>query len=394
MPGVLPVLVSLAALLALNLWPNGRMVVEPYLPALPWLVLGLGLALAWRFNRGRPALALCLLAAGAVPAGWLDLAGQVAHSRELFALLLPASLVVLVWLPERGLISLSGLLRTLGFAGLWATVFTAASFRPDAVRQILDWQPVSSLPFNVVLPSFILLLAWLLLGLLACYGLYRAGGPIEWALAFAALAGTVALYWSWQISPLTWFALVGLAPAIALVEMSHGLAFHDELTGLPGRRALNEALERIAGRYSLAMVDIDHFKQFNDRYGHDVGDQVLKMVAGRLAGVGAGGRAYRYGGEEFTLLFPGRSLATVEQEVDRIRVEVEQAGFILRRRYQRPRNKPAKPKKPREQRRLSVTVSMGVAERKKGEAADQVIKRADQALYRAKKAGRNRVVSA
>ena len=60
------------------------------------------------------------------------------------------------------------------------------------------------------------------------------------------------------------------------------MAYHDELTGLPGRRALNEALLRVGSRYAVAMVDVDHFKHFNDAYGHEVGDQVLRMVAAQL----------------------------------------------------------------------------------------------------------------
>ena len=66
-------------------------------------------------------------------------------------------------------------------------------------------------------------------------------------------------------------------------------------------------LDGIKGLYTIAMVDVDHFKTFNDKHGHDVGDQVLQLVASRLARSPGGGRAYRYGGEEFTLIFPGRT---------------------------------------------------------------------------------------
>jgi diguanylate cyclase (GGDEF)-like protein len=64
-------------------------------------------------------------------------------------------------------------------------------------------------------------------------------------------------------------------------------------------------------RFTIAMLDIDHFKRFNDTYGHEVGDQVLKMVAAKLGQVRKGGRAFRYGGEEFALVFPNRSARTV-----------------------------------------------------------------------------------
>ncbi|HAG79498.1 MAG TPA: GGDEF domain-containing protein, partial [Pseudomonas sp.] len=68
----------------------------------------------------------------------------------------------------------------------------------------------------------------------------------------------------------------------AIAHEAYLMAFRDELTGLPGRRALNERLQRLGRQYVLAMADVDHFKRFNDTYGHDVGDQVLKMVASRL----------------------------------------------------------------------------------------------------------------
>src|SRR3989441_13015310 len=84
------------------------------------------------------------------------------------------------------------------------------------------------------------------------------------------------------------------------------MAYQDSLTGLPARRALNEALLRLGGHYTVAMLDVDHFKRINDHHGHDVGDQVLKMIAAKLAQVTGGGKAYRYGGEGVAGIFAGR----------------------------------------------------------------------------------------
>ena len=92
-----------------------------------------------------------------------------------------------------------------------------------------------------------------------------------------------------------------------MIENSYLLAYHDELTTLPSRRAFNDAMMRLQPPYSIAVVDIDHFKKFNDTYGHDTGDvQVLRLVASKLSLVTGGGNAYRCGGEEFTILFPGK----------------------------------------------------------------------------------------
>src|SRR5690606_32813266 len=97
----------------------------------------------------------------------------------------------------------------------------------------------------------------------------------------------------------------GLIFLVALLQTSWRMAFLDELTGLPGRRALEERLLKLGDDYAIAMVDVDHFKRFNDTWGHVAGDEVLRMVASRLGAVEGGGRAYRYGGEEFTIVFPG-----------------------------------------------------------------------------------------
>ncbi|MER3423211.1 MAG: GGDEF domain-containing protein, partial [Nitrospiraceae bacterium] len=80
-----------------------------------------------------------------------------------------------------------------------------------------------------------------------------------------------------------YFAAAGLVLTLAVLQTSYAMAYHDDLTGLPGRRALNETLLKLSGRYTIAMVDVDHFKTFNDQYGHDVGDQVLRMVASHVA---------------------------------------------------------------------------------------------------------------
>jgi diguanylate cyclase (GGDEF)-like protein len=140
------------------------------------------------------------------------------------------------------------------------------------------------------------------------------------------------------------------------------------------------------------MVDIDHFKRFNDRYGHEVGDQVLRMVASRLERVSGGGKAYRYGGEEFAVVFPGQSAADVMPHLESLRRAVEATCFVLRGR-DRPRKKPAQPKRPSGPRNaVLVTVSIGVADRgEKRRRRGDVIKAADKALYRAKNAGRNQV---
>ena len=107
------------------------------------------------------------------------------------------------------------------------------------------------------------------------------------------------------------------------------MAYRDALTGLPARRAFDEALGQISGRYAIAMVDIDHFKGVNDDYGHNVGDQVLRFIATRIAETD-GARAFRFGGEEFALIFPGTSRSEAVSALEKKRKELADDLFAIR----------------------------------------------------------------
>ncbi|MGY5449394.1 diguanylate cyclase [Agarivorans sp. MS3-6] len=175
---------------------------------------------------------------------------------------------------------------------------------------------------------------------------------------------------------------------------SHELAYRDELTGLLGRRMLFEKLAGLSKNYTLAMVDIDHFKKFNDTYGHDVGDDVLAMVAAKLDQIEGGGQVFRYGGEEFTVLFKGKKLNHAIAFLDDTREIISETPFVIRDKNSREksdksrRDNEAKPKET-----VQITVSIGVAEKSSQHYdAQEVIKDADNALYKAKNKGRNVVV--
>jgi diguanylate cyclase (GGDEF)-like protein len=179
---------------------------------------------------------------------------------------------------------------------------------------------------------------------------------------------------------------------VAVIETSYSMAYLDELTQLPSRRALNEALLKLPENFTIAMLDVDHFKKFNDTFGHESGDQALRMVASRLARIAGGGKAYRYGGEEFAVLFPGRPAEEVFVYLDRMRKVIEQSNFVVRGRdRRRGSNSAGRGRK----RQTSVTVSIGVASSgPEVSAPNEVLRVADQALYRAKSRGRNCTVTA
>ena len=226
---------------------------------------------------------------------------------------------------------------------------------------------------------------------------FRSRRPIEagltWMtiammLAFASPAGSVARG--------VWVLAGALVLAIAAVEASYVLAYHDELTGLPGRRALAEAVGALRPPYAIAIVDIDHFKSFNDKHGHETGDQVLCMVASKLAAVTGGGTAYRSGGEEFTIVFPGMNKAEAWPHLEAVRETVADSTFTVRKRP-RPSQKKGVARRGKttpKQHKLMVTISVGVASASRGSSdAMDVIRAADKAMYRAKDGGRNQVVA-
>jgi len=346
-----------------------------------YAVLVAAALLAWRFHRSRVVAAVVAIAI----ALRLMLHEPGPDSPTVYAaitLMLPVTLALLAVMRDRGVLTLRGLSQ-LGFVLAQPLVVSLLlEFQPEATADGLGWFLRAMLP--VYAGSF---------ALAVTAALHRKS-PVEkgfvWALVSCSLAAGAL-----PGSPLVTFYLTvaGLILALSVVEISYSMAYRDELTGLPARRALPEVLESLGSRFSIAMVDVDHFKRFNDRHGHHVGDQVLRMVAGLLKRVSGGGRPFRYGGEEFTVVFPGKSRDDALPHLEELRDEIESYGFTVRGRG-RPRKKPVKGRlrKMHGRRRLKVTVSIGVAERSgKSPTAEQVLKAADKALYRAKRAGRNRV---
>jgi len=173
----------------------------------------------------------------------------------------------------------------------------------------------------------------------------------------------------------------------AIMQESWRMAYLDELTGLPGRRALREKMQRVSGIYTVAMLDVDHFKKFNDTYGHDTGDAVLRMIATKMTGVSGGGSSYRYGGEEFTFVFCGLNTDQAWPYLDDLRDEIAKSPFVISR-VDRRNN--GKVKKPKQTKSVKVTVSIGIADSRADTSSPwDVLKLADKALYRAKGKGRN-----
>ena len=372
-----------------------------------------GALLAWRFNSSQILLVLIYLFLGhrAVEffsAGHTLMQGPGRIAFEAIALLLPLNLMYLSLRMERGvrLNSVAPSLVTLFFQAVFVAVICGpgntkgpAFLHLEVIsRRWFRWTPVPQV-------SLFLLGAALIVALVRILR-YRKplDGGFFWALLaiFAAFqSGTVG-----RIATAYW-ATGAMILLSSLVETSYTIAYHDELTSLPSRRAFNDALLGLENPYAVAAVDIDHFKAVNDTYGHDIGDEVLRMVAARLARITGGGTAYRVGGEEFTILFPGGSVNEVTAHLEELRLAVGRSVFRFRAGKER-RTEPRGPDRRSVTRKkkssaardvhrdgLSVTVSIGVAgANSQTSNPQQVIQAADKALYRAKRGGRNRIEQA
>jgi diguanylate cyclase (GGDEF)-like protein len=370
-----------------------------------------GLLLAWRFHSSRIFFAVLSLflaqqAISYFTKGHIAVTGPGSTALAAVGLLLPLNLVLLSFREEKGFTFSSLAPPTLLL--FVQSVIVAVLCRPEpsaaAPRALHHAVAPAPLPFATLLAF-----AAAAVVLLIRYLLFHK--PVEGGLFWALAASLLSLYFGGVGRiPTAYFAAAAFILAGAIVETSYLLAYHDELTTLPSRRAFKEALLRLEPPYSIAMVDIDHFKRCNDTYGHDAGDQVLRMVASRLARVSGGGQAYRCGGEEFAIIFPGKTTTEVLEHLENLRAAIESSQLHLRgpdrrqelrgpdRRTQRPRGRAQTGHAIRQLSRapspteISVTASIGVAtSRRENPSAEEVIQAADKALYRAKAAGRNRI---
>jgi diguanylate cyclase (GGDEF)-like protein len=381
----------------------------------PYTVLVVGTTIALWFNRGRAFIALISLLVAFI--AWrfslgFDPDGFPARATlTAAAIFVPANILLALLIPERGIVHFRNYRwLLLGVVEVLLTAWVAAAGRTvlsgTAWHAALDHWLLRAAPTP--------LLGRALMAVALAFALYRARhrSPLDVGMAGALIAFYLAC--EWGNLAVVYGAFVFAAGAIlllAVLQESHRMAFRDELTALPSRRALQERLVALGPSYTIAMVDVDHFKKFNDTHGHDVGDQVLKLVGARLAQIDGGGKAFRYGGEEFAVLFPDRKIEDALPHLEALRKSIEEYRMSVRTEQQRRSdarrnddrrtktqsslalgladNPPLRSNRPA---MLSVTVSIGAAQRNELlDTPEAVIRAADEALYRAKEAGRNRV---
>jgi len=365
----------------------------------PYLVSAIGMLLALHFHRGRPFFVLTILMIFYWSYRTFLGNSTTGLTRQMFiqafALVIPFNLVVFTIMRERGIFTKAGRLR-FAFLAL-QTVMIYWLFR----HYFVDFEPLITYRFvNLqILDSIAIPQLALSLTVICCIFIGFAAtvrqAPIDSGFLGTLLAFFIASNWITTQNVTTAYCTAGgLIITLSILQDSYNMAFRDDLTGIPSRRALNESLHGIGRSYAIAMVDIDHFKNFNDTYGHDVGDQVLKLVANKLMGVGGGGKVFRYGGEEFTILFQRLRAADALPHLEELRKTIADYPLAIRS-ADRPKDT-RQGKKARGTNRgeatTSVSVSIGVAESgDELQNASEVIKAADKALYKAKHRGRNQV---
>jgi GGDEF domain-containing protein len=365
---------------------------------LPYVIFGIGLVLCWIFYNSREFNLFIILA---VSFGVLSqfywgnmLAGfQKELLFDLLCILIPLNFLIFNYLKERGILNQHGLRRLIFVATQIIAVFWLVKTNHSGISNYVSMDLVlHPLQGQTSIKQSGQIVICLSLVVLITYWLVR---PDQlrgaWILALISIVTALHFIANSQLATV-YFMMAGIILLSAIIINSYNLAYKDELTQMPSRRALKQHLASLGKTYSLAMVDVDHFKKLNDNYGHDVGDEVLKMLAAHLLSVEGGGMAYRYGGEEFTIVFPGKDASTATVYLEALRNKIASKPFIIRNKKRPRKETDKKPMKSDNTQKLKVTVSIGIAENQaKYNSTQDIMKSADNALYKAKKKGRNRV---
>jgi len=372
----------------------------------PWVALPLIGFLGWQLNQSRILIISIGLLLGLEFMGRVQGLGALGLNSQDLALAvgpaLPLGTLLALLGREGRLLSERNGLRI--FLALMPLVLLAglAHHEPTAFKDLAAWELVRD--SGMRFPQ-LGLLAYLGLVLFALKFADRKIKPFSQALAWAlipVLTGWESALARQSVAPAEHALIHALAYASASAILAHAVfamywqrVYMDELTEIPNRRALDEKLEQLKPPYAIAMVDIDHFKKFNDTFGHEQGDHVLRLVAAHISKESQA-RAFRYGGEEFCMVFEGWKTEEAAGTADSIRASLGRREFKIRLPGTAREATSEKQRGKARQRfeTVSIFLSIGVAgPDKKHLTPSDVIRLADQGLYDAKQNGRNQVVT-
>lgn len=370
--------------------------IQVILPYLPFVIFITGMGLSWVFHHSREFNLFLLFTIIYIALdNYIWTSGLKVDSHLAYLLLvslIPINFLLNFLLKERGILNQYGIRR---FVILAAQLYFIAWILEHPYPPLKEVMAFSYFKYSILKLTSIsqpIILAITITGLIILVRLIQTSSILASGILSSFIAITTAVHFYKQPQLATLFILLaGLLILISIIINAYFLAYMDELTNLPSRRALSQSISTLGKNYSIAMVDVDHFKKFNDKYGHDIGDQVLKKLASQLRQV-RGGKSFRYGGEEFTVLFPNKNLNEARMFCNELCKKVANTPFMLRNK-KRPKTKQENSKqKQRDAIPLTITISIGLAERSQElTTAEEVIKQADTALYKAKKNGRNQV---
>lgn len=369
-------------------------------------MLSIVIFLSQPFNQGATGLvALLMVVSFYLVQRYVGIADLTDIQKFAFCLLvfaLPVNLFMIHFLPEKRLLSRFGInyLLLILFQVIWCWLLLE-----QITNENVSWlwsaylKPIPALSSSPLL----LIIISIFLTLISAFIVLFRNANFDHTIFINLLFSTIALIFfdTPQISAIC-FSLAATLLLLGIITSSHELAFVDQLTELQGRRALEIEMEHINGLYTIAMLDVDHFKLFNDSYGHRTGDEVLRLVAQIMKQTEGNASVFRYGGEEFIILFKGKNSNQCLPYLNELRSKIAKYDLVIRDHYERPiLDKDAKNcgQNGGEHKTVNITVSIGVADSINNRTklhtlgADEVLKAADKALYRAKSGGRNRVTN-
>lgn len=362
---------------------------------LPYFLFVICVILCQSFNQGR----MGMIAVAMGVAYWViqsrlqhPLAyGTTELEYVLLAFTFPTACITVYLFPEKRILSLAGIIYCCFLVLLlaWSSLFVE-HIEINGVSNLWDTilfqlNNISHLPFIIILYNA------LFVGLFGIFVL-KKNMIIDTAIYNALIVSTLTfVFIQYAYISTILFSLGGLLLIINIMITNHNLAYVDQLTNIPGRRALETEIKHLGKKYTIAMLDVDHFKKFNDTYGHDTGDDVLKLVAAQMARIGGKAQVFRYGGEEFTVLFKRKYLDETLEHLEELRENIANYEMAIRDHNIRPKSKLGLVNRGKggANKSVSVTISIGVADSYETKKPLLVLKAADEALYKAKKSGRN-----
>ena len=372
--------------------PQGLpMLLQQPIAALPYIVLTFGLIFGWYFASSRMILSLLVLALADRALVLFSTTNADQTAIAITAFLVPLNLLAFSILKEDSLSTLGGLTRVVlvlvqPFLLLWLCLpdqhDLASSFTREYIPSLyVQWTPIPQ-------PALFAFAIAFLLHIIR-FVLHRdplEGGAI-WALCAIFVAYHTSRY-GWK--PTNFFMAAGLILFVTLLQSFYQRTYRDELTGIPGRLAYDEAITQLGKRFSVAVISIDQLTQYANIHGKPVSEQILKLIAPRVQTACTDGQVFRTTGEDLTVLFPGKSTTETLGTLETVRKTIGAISLLLRGRDRVWEKEREAQKTGSRDQALPVTLSIGVAEKVDDSATlPLVIKSAYRGLYEAKGVGGN-----